>query len=248
MTRASKVVWVTGGGSGIGKAIVLTLAKAGAIVYASGRREDALEEVARQAQGLSGKVIALALDVADVAAVEGAARTIIAEAGAVDVLVNAAGNNIPDRSWSRISVDDWNFVNSVNADGAFYCIRAVLPGMRSRKQGLVVNISSWGGRFALKLTGPAYGASKRAMVSMTETLNMEEGDNGIRACVILPAAVNTEFLAKRSEGIPEAELTKMLQPDDIAALVRFIVEAPEHVCFNEILMSPRENYVYQTSS
>jgi NADP-dependent 3-hydroxy acid dehydrogenase YdfG len=243
-----QVVWLTGAGSGIGQAVAIELARAGAAVIISGRRRAPLEQVAQEISSFSGSVRVKPVDVRNSEQVDTAAAEIVQEFGRIDIVVNAAGTNIPNRSWAQLSQADWMDVNATNTNGAFFCTRAVLGFMREQKQGLIVNIGSWGGRFALKLTGVAYAGSKRALIALTETLNMEEGENGIRACVILPAAVNTPFLRRRSEPVPQETLAKMLQPSDIARVVRFVAESPPHVCLNEILLSPTLNYVYAHSA
>jgi NAD(P)-dependent dehydrogenase (short-subunit alcohol dehydrogenase family) len=125
---------------------------------------------------------------------------ILDSCGQIDVLVNAAGTNVPHRNLPELTSDAWIDVHSTNLHGPFFCINAVLPQMRLRRQGLIINIGSWGGRFALRLTGAAYAASKRGLIALTEALNIEEGPNGIRASVILPAAVNTPFLRLRNKS------------------------------------------------
>jgi NADP-dependent 3-hydroxy acid dehydrogenase YdfG len=243
-----QVAWVTGAGSGIGGAIALELAKAGALVVLCSRGRQALNEVASGIRASGGLAHVRPLDVRDAEEVQTVVTEIISEFKHIDIVINAAGTNIPDRSWEKMSAADWLNVNETNINGPFFCTRAALPHMRARRQGLVVNIGSWGGRFALKLTGAAYAASKRALIALTETLNMEEGENGIRACILLPAAVNTPFLQRRSEAVPEERLAQMLQPQDIARVVRFVAESPPHVCLNEILLSPTSNYVYVHSA
>jgi NAD(P)-dependent dehydrogenase (short-subunit alcohol dehydrogenase family) len=244
MPLDGRVVWVTGGGSGIGRAAAIELARAGARVVISGRRREALEQVVAEIATQGGDAAAEPLDVTDGAAAASIAATIFNKRRRLDVVVVAAGNNIPNRKWSELTHADWMDVHAANTHGAFFCIHAALPYMRRQREGVIINVGSWGGRFALKLTGAAYAASKRALMAMTESLNMEEWQSGIRACVILPAAVNTPFLRKRATPVPEATLASMLQPEDIARVVRFVAESPPHVCVNEILISPTENYVY----
>lgn len=210
----------------------------------SGRRRETLEKVADEVEALRGLVRVKPVDVRNGTEVGAVVEEILREFRQIDIVVNAAGTNVPKRLWAELSEADWLDVNSTNLNGSFFCIRAVLSHMRERRRGLIINIGSWGGRFALKLTGPAYAASKRALIAMTETLNLEEGANGIRACVILPAAVNTPFLRRRADPIPEKALAEMLQPSDIARVARFVAESPQHVCLNEILLSPTSNFVY----
>lgn len=242
-----QVIWVVGGGTGIGRATVVELASGGATVIVSGRRADALAETVKLAKA-GDRVSAVPLDIADADAVARTVADLLKRHGRIDTMVLAAGVNVPERQWSKLSPADWNYVNTINASGLFYCLHALLPSMRARRAGLIINVGSWGGRYALKLSGPAYAASKRAMMAMNETLNLEEGDNGIRSCLIAPAGVGTDMLKQRAIPIPKEEFDILLQPEDLAKLVRFVAEQPQHVCMNEILLSPTQNYVYQKSA
>src|SRR5262249_3639376 len=103
---------------------------------------------------------AVPLDVASSAGVERAAKQIVDAHGRIDLLVNSAGTNIPNRSWAELTTEGWDQVVKINLDGLFYCIRAVLPTMRAQKSGTVINVSSWAGRLPGKISGVAYSASK----------------------------------------------------------------------------------------
>jgi NADP-dependent 3-hydroxy acid dehydrogenase YdfG len=236
-----KVAWITGAGSGIGRAGALELASAGARVVLSGRRAEELQKVAAEITAEGGAAEAVALDVADRAAVDAAAAGILDRHGRVDILVNSAGINVPNRFWKDLTPESFEHVVAVNLNGALYCTRAVLPAMRAQRDGLVINISSWAGRFESFLTGPAYNASKHAMVAMTLSLNDEECVNGIRGCVICPGEVATPILRHRPKPVTAEEKARMLQPEDLGRTIRFVAEMPPHVCVNEILISPTWN-------
>jgi len=190
-----KIAWVTGAGSGIGLAGAKALADGGATVVMSGRRKEVLEPEAEKLRIRGLDVDIEPFDVSDQAAVEAAAKRIVRRYGKIDILVNSAGMNVPHRYWKNQTPQGWNDVIRTNLDGSFYTIYAVLPGMRKRKDGVIINISSWAGAYHTKLTGAAYNASKHAVVAMTETVNMEEATNGIRACAICPAEVATPIMA-----------------------------------------------------
>ena len=179
-----KVVWITGGGTGIGRAAAKVLSRIGARVALSGRRKSALDDTLKELTGGPGAGLALPLDVADTASVEAAAKEIQASLGEVDILVNSAGLNLAKRRYHEMSVEDWQQVIATNLNGAFHCIHAVLPAMRARRDGLIINISSWAGRYDSYIAGPAYGASKHGLSSMSATLNLEEGRYGVRSCCI----------------------------------------------------------------
>ena len=239
-----KIVWITGAGTGIGLAGAQALAQAGATVVMSGRREAVLTYEAGQIADNEGRAEVEPLDVSDPEAVQRVADSIVQRHGTIDILVNSAGLNSPKRFWRDMSTGDWDQVIRVNLDGTFYCTRAALPHMRQQKEGLVINISSWAGRYPSDITGPAYSSSKHAVVAMTTNLNMEECANGIRACAICPAEVDTPIMDRRPEP-PSAEVrAKMLKPSDLGRTILWVAEQPAHVCVNEITISPTWNRVY----
>src|SRR3954462_14038493 len=114
----------------------------------------------------------------------------------------------------------------------FYCVQSVLPGMRARKDGLIINIASWAGRYASILTGPGYNATKRAVIALTESINMEECANGIRATSILPGEVATPILEKRPVPPPPEERAGMRQAEDRGRAILFVASLPARACVN----------------
>ena len=236
-----KRAWITGGGSGIGAGAARTLAASGAEVFVSGRRAGPLEDVVGAIKAAGGVAHAVVLDVSDAAAVAAAARSI----GPVDILLANAGLNVPKRALGVLEATDWDQVVDVNLNGVFYPVQAVLPGMRNAGGGLVILVSSWAGRYAGRLTGAAYNATKRAVIALSESINGEEGGNGIRSTVIMPGEVATDILKARPTPPSEMDMSRMLQIDDLAETVRFVAELPPHVCLNEILISPTWNRFYQ---
>ena len=239
-----KVAWITGAGTGIGLAGARALAAAGALVVMSGRREAVLAAQAEKIRIDGGRAEVETLDVSDPEAVKQVADGIISRHGRVDILLNSAGLNTPTRLWKNQTVDGWRDVVGINLDGSFYTIHAVLPAMRARKDGLIINVSSWAGVFHPKLTGAAYNGSKHAVTAMTETINMEECTNGIRACAICPAEVATPIMDRRPVPPSAADRAKMLQPEDLGNTIRFIAELPAHACINQLIISPTWNRMY----
>ena len=235
------VAWVTGAGTGIGESSAVALAGAGMTVVLSGRRRDKLEEVAGRI-GDRGEIAVL--DVADAGAVGVVAADILERHGRVDVLVNSAGLNVRARHWRELSLHDWDKVIRVDLNGAFYCTRAVLPAMRAQKDGLIVNISSWAGNHVSLITGPAYSAAKHAMNAMNETINMEAGIDGVRACAVCPGEVATPILDNRPVPVSDEDKAKMVQPEDCGEIVLFLARLPAHVCINELTVSPTWNRGY----
>lgn len=240
-TLSGRIAWLTGAGSGIGQAGAVELAKAGATVVISGRRAEALEDTRRLVAAAGGEVEKLPLDVADKRQVAHAAKALLDRHGRCDILVNSAGVNVPRRYYKELAPDDWDKVIGINLNGALYCMTAVLPAMRAQRGGLVINISSWLGRWVGYLGGAAYGAAKTALATLTHHLNIEEGMHGIRGCVIYPGEVATSILKGRPVPPAQEDLDRMLKPEDLGRTIRFVAEMPAHVCLNEIVITPTWN-------
>jgi NADP-dependent 3-hydroxy acid dehydrogenase YdfG len=236
-----RVAWVTGGGSGIGQAGAEALAADGWTVVISGRRRQMLDEVVKGISDKGGQVEALAVDVSQAQDVINIAEQIVARHGRIDLLVNSAGLNIPRRSWKDVEIEGWDRVVDVDLNGTMYCMRAVLPAMRAQKDGCIINVSSWAGRIVSKITGPAYTATKHAVLALTHSFNMDECVNGLRACCLSPGEVATAIMKQRPEPPSEQDMARMLQPEDLGRTIAFIASMPAHVCINEILISPTWN-------
>jgi NADP-dependent 3-hydroxy acid dehydrogenase YdfG len=240
---SGKVAWITGGGSGIGLAGGIELARAGAHVIVSGRSVETLKKAEKEIKA-AGSGEAISLDVADQQEVANAAAAIQKRHGHIDILLNSAGINNPKRNFRNVSVESWNQIVAINLSGMFYCCHAVLAGMRDRRQGLIINISSWAGRYASTLTGPGYNATNHAVIALTESINMEEGGNGIRATSILPGEVATPILEKRPVPPPPEERARMLQAEDLGKTILFVATLPPRACVNELIISPTWNRFY----
>jgi NADP-dependent 3-hydroxy acid dehydrogenase YdfG len=118
------------------------------------------------------------LDVGKADRVQEVANSILTRHGRLDLLVNSAGINVPKRSWAHMEIRGWDQVVDINLNGLLYCMRAVLPSMRAQKSGTIINVASWAGRIVSKMTGPAYTATKHAVVALTHSFNMGEFDMG----------------------------------------------------------------------
>ena len=236
-----RVAWVTGGGSGIGQAGAEALAADGWTVVVSGRRKEALDAVAAGIASKGGQAEVLALDVSNADAVDKAAQQILARHDRIDLLVNSAGINVPKRSWADLEVEGWDKLVEINLNGVLYCMRAVLPAMRAQKDGCIINVASWAGRHVSKMPGPAYTATKHAVLALTHSFNMDECVNGLRACCLSPGEVATPILKLRPVVPSEEEQARMLQPEDLGRTIAFVASMPPRVCMNEILISPTWN-------
>ena len=233
-----RVVWVTGSGSGMGRASALRLARRGFAVALSGRRPEALETVRDEIAAAGGSAIAVPLDVTDSAAVREAHERIRAELGAVTDVVASAGLNAPNRGWADLTPESFEAILGTNLTGCLNIALAVLPGMRERGGGTVVFVSSFAGWRFGAMSGVAYGASKTAVGNLAESLNDEENVNGIRACHLCPGDVDSDFLAMRPH-VPDAEArSHMMTADNVADAVEFVVMSPPEVCINELVVTP----------
>jgi NAD(P)-dependent dehydrogenase (short-subunit alcohol dehydrogenase family) len=236
MDLKDKSVLVTGGGSGIGLGIALALAAEGCRVAITGRNPQKLAEA--RAKLPPPPLLAPACDVADRGAVERLFAWIAQEMGPLEILVNSAGINVAHRQMADLDPADWDRILAINATGTFNCIHAALPGMRQRKTGLIVNISSVAGKRALRLAGPAYCAAKFAATALGTAVGLEERANGIRVTNIYPGEVNTPILEQRPTPVPPEKRAQMLQPEDIAACVVTIAKLPSRALVPELVMTP----------
>jgi NADP-dependent 3-hydroxy acid dehydrogenase YdfG len=240
-----KIAWVTGAGSGIGESGAVALAREGATVVLTGRRKQALETVAERINASGGgKAVVQAADVTKAPAVGKIAEAIRAEHGRLDILVNNAGTNIPNRAWSQLEPEGIDAVIIGNLTSAFYVVQAALPIMRAQKDGVMIHTASWAGRFIGPISGPAYTAAKHGMVAMSHTINLEEGMNGIRSSVLCPNEVATPILLNRPVPETPEVMARMIQPQDMGALIAFIARQPAHLCINEVVISPTHNRAY----
>jgi 3-oxoacyl-[acyl-carrier protein] reductase len=222
---ANQVAVVTGAGRGIGRAIALTFAQAGADVVCVSRTAENSEKVANEVRGLGRKAWGYAVDVADGAAVAAAAEKILAEAGRVDILVNNAGIT-RDGLLMRMSEADWDTVLNTNLKGAFLFTRAFTRAFLKQRSGRILNVAS-----VVGLTGNAgqcnYAASKAALIGFTKSVARELASRGITANVLAPGFVETDMTAGLNEQI-RTDLLKSIplgslgQPEDIAQAALFL--------------------------
>jgi NAD(P)-dependent dehydrogenase (short-subunit alcohol dehydrogenase family) len=231
---------VTGAGSGVGRAIALRFANEGWNVALISRRSETLTgTIALAAAAARDRMVPFPCDVSDPVAVEAMGKDVLATFRDVDVLVNAAGINVPQRSFQALSLDDWHAVLGTNLHGAYYCVRAFLPGMRARQTGTIININSDVGKVARDLAGPAYVSSKFGLNGLTQQINAEERRHGVRACSICPRDINTPLLDKRPEPPSHEARAGMIQPDDIAECVWMVATLPSRAIVEEISVSSR---------
>jgi NADP-dependent 3-hydroxy acid dehydrogenase YdfG len=239
-----RIVWVTGAGSGIGEAVALALAGAGAAVTLTGRREEALAGVAQRVAIAGGRAHVAPGDLTDPAAAPRIVAEIEARFGRLDILVNNAGLNVQQRAWKDLTAEGIDTLVHGNLSSAIYCAAAAMHPMRRQGGGILIHTASWAGKYIHPVSGPIYTAAKHAVVAMSQSINVEEYVNGIRSTAILPAEVATPILDRRPVPPPPEVRATMLQPDDLAALVLFVATQPQHVCINEVTISPTRNRMY----
>ncbi|HZL37606.1 MAG TPA: SDR family oxidoreductase [Tepidisphaeraceae bacterium] len=233
-----KFAVVAGAGSGVGRAAAIRLLREGWSVALVGRREAPLRETANLA-GAADTALIRPCDISDNAAVEKLAADVLAHFGKVNALVHAAGTNIPKRGWDALTAEDYRQVIDTNLNGAFYCVRAVLPAMRKQGHGTIVLIVSDAGIIANAKAGPAYVASKFAERGLAQSINAEERGNGVRCCAICPGDINTAILDKRPVPPPPDAREKMLQPEDVADCILLAINLPLRAVVEEIVVRPR---------
>ena len=240
---AGQVAWITGAGSGIGRAMAIAFARAGCRVAITGRRRDALEETAALMPRATPAIAAA--DVSDPAAVAKAHQAVAEALGDVDILVNNAGTNARRRHWRDLSPEDMASVVDVNLKGPFLCALAVLPAMRARRRGLLIHTVSNAATGIYPVSGPSYTASKHGARAMSATINAEEGIHGIRSVCINPGEVETPILDTRPRPPSAEDRALMAQPEDIAAAAVFAAQLPPRTCMAEMLINPTDNNFYR---
>ena len=228
---------ISGGGSGVGRATALRLARDGWRVAVLGRRRDPLDQTA--ALGPPGLIRAEICDVTDAAAVASLRDRLLAEWQEVDAVVNAAGTNVPRRALDVLSVDDFREILDVNLVGSFHLAHAFLPAMRRRGEGTIVAIISDAGLIGNAKAGAGYVASKFGLVGLMESINAEMRQLGIRACAILPGDIDTPLLDKRPVPPTAEARATMLQSEDVAECVALALSLPQRAVVEKLLVRPR---------
>lgn len=232
-----KVAVVTGGGSGVGKSTAALFLQEGAKVVIAGRDAAKLEAVAHELKA-DETLRTLPTDVGKPAQCQALIDFATKAFGRVDILVNNAGTNLKDRTLRELTPEAWDMMVSANLNGAFYCMKAVLPQMLERKDGMIVNVVSVAGKRANPLGGAAYVAAKFGMGGLGLVLSNEEKDSGIRVSNIYPGEIDTPILAARPSPITEEHRASILKPEDVADAVLFVAALPARVSVPELVIKP----------
>jgi len=232
-----KVALVTGAGRGIGKAVALSLAKLGCRLVLAARTTVELEQVKLDIQSDKGTAMAIPTDLARDEDIDTLVRESEREFGGVDILINNAGWG-KRASVVRAKIEDWDQTLRVNLRAPMLLAQKFLPAMIAKGEGAVVNISSVSGKSG-EANGAAYSASKFGLIGFTQSLFEEVREHNIKVAVILPGFVDTPMIPP----VKHLDRTKMIQADDVAQAVLYVVSAPATSCPVEITIRPQRTPV-----
>lgn len=235
-----KVIIITGASSGIGEATAKELASKGAKVVLAARREDRLQKLQAEIQSSGGTAIYKVTDITSHQQMEELAKYALSEFGKIDVIVNNAGV-MPLSPIHDLKVAEWEMMIDVNIKGVLYGIAAVLPHMREKKDGHIINVSSIAG-FLVFPASAVYSGTKFAVRAITDGLRMEEAANNIRTTIISPGTISTELLESISDPHLKSSIVEVskigIEPSSIARGIAFAIEQPFDVAVNEITIRP----------
>ena len=229
-----QVAVIVGASSGIGRETAFAFARAGATTVLVARRRDKLRLVAEE---IGDGATVCPMDVEDAASVARSIDAVAERLGRIDMLVYAAGTNIPDRALDQLTPETWDMMLATNLSGAFHCTQAVLPTMREQGGGLIIYISS----VAVQLpdvSGVSYQAAKHGLVGLAHGTFKEEQDNGIRTTVIFPGLTDTPLVLKRPTPTPPEVMAHALQPEDVAKACLFAASLPARARVPELMLMP----------
>lgn len=235
MTKATqRCALITGASSGIGKATALAFAKAGINLALVSRSQEKLEAVASAARQTGVSVKVYPLDLAQIDIVQEKIQA-IAELEAIDILVNNAGMGYTG-ALSETPLQDWVGVINLNLTSVFGCILGVLPIMRDRSIGTIINVASIAGQQVFPGWG-AYSVSKAGLIALSKTLAAEERANGIRVSVICPGAVNSELWDTETVRV-NFDRSLMLTPEIVAQSILHTALLPQQAVVEELTLMP----------
>jgi 3-oxoacyl-[acyl-carrier protein] reductase len=221
----SRTAFVTGAGRGIGRAVALSLAQAGARVVVASNEPENNEKVAAEIRAAGGEAFPLFVDMASPDSIREAFRKAAEEFGRTDILVNNAGIT-RDALAVRMKKEDWDLVMKINLEGAFLAIQQVLPDMMRQRWGRIINIAS-----VVGLMGNAgqanYVASKAGLIGLTKALAQEVASRNITVNAVAPGYIETDMTARLPEEVKQRMLNMIAlkrfgRPEDVAAAVRFL--------------------------
>lgn len=233
-----KTVLITGATSGIGRATAYELAKHNFKLILCGRRQERLDSIESQLSELT-QILTLNFDVREKSAVFKAIESLPSPFKTIDILINNAGNAHGLDPVDTASIDDWDAMMDINVKGLLYVSKVVIPQMRDRNAGHIINIGSSAGKEVYP-KGNVYCASKHAVLAITEGMRIDLNPYNIKVSAINPGLVETEFSKVRFKGDAIADQVykgyKALQPEDVAEVIHFAISRPAHVNIADVLM------------
>lgn len=225
MSAHQTIALVTGAAGGIGASIARKLADLGTRVLLVDIAREPLEKLAAELPGNAEPVV---LDLSDTAAVEAAVADLTRRFGAIGVLVNNAGI-LSNNKIATTSIEEWHRVTAINVDAAFVLSRGVLPGMRAKRWGRIVNISSYAAKSGGLTAGTAYSVSKASMIGLTFSIARETAAEGITVNAIAPAYVMSRMVSEqlteeqRQRQLAQIPVGRFCEPEEVAHAVGFLV-------------------------
>jgi len=226
MTFKDKIVAITGAAGGVGQSLCRYFIDEGAKVAAIDRKST-VESLLSDLKAAPKMFASAVADISEPAEVERAFASLAGTLGSIDILVNNAGGSTHG-TLARTDAAGWRHEIKINLDSAYYCAQAVIPGMKAKRGGVIINIGSVNGLGALG--DPAYSAGKAAMISLTRSLAQEYGPYGIRANIVLPGTIRTPAWERRAVKDPKVletlrrwyPLGRIVEPADVAKAVGFL--------------------------
>jgi short-subunit dehydrogenase len=234
-SRIERRALITGASSGIGKATALAFAKAGIDVALVSRSQDKLEAIAIAAREVGVEAKAYALDLAEIDQVKAGISAIAADFAPIDILVNNAGIGYTN-PLSETHLSDWQQVIDLNLTSVFQCIVGILPAMREKKRGTIINVASIAGQQPFPTWG-AYSVSKAGLIALSKTLAAEERSHGIRVVTISPGAVNTPLWDTDTVQV-DFNRSAMLTPEIVAQSIVHTALLPEQAVVESVTLMP----------
>ena len=226
--------FVTGATQGIGRATAFALGRAGYRVGACARTAAKVDALVAELRAEGVEAAGASADVSDPAQVDRAVAAVVGELGEVGLLVNNAGVLIA-RPFEELTLEDWDTTMATNLRSLFLLTRAVLPAMRRKREGTVVNVASLAGRNGF-VGGAAYAASKHGVLGFSRSLMLEVRKEGIRVIAICPGSVDTGML--REQPLLKSDPQRILRPEDVADAIVHAVQLPQRALVSELDIRP----------
>ena len=225
---------ITGATEGIGRATAFALGRAGYRVGVCARTESKVRALVKELQAEEIEAAGSPADVGDPGQVTAMVGSITKALGDVDALVNNAGVLIA-KPFEELTLEDWDVTMNTNVRSLYLVTHAVLPGMRSRKRGAIVNVASLAGRNGFA-GGTAYTASKHAVLGFSRSLMLEARKDNVRVIAVCPGSVDTSML--RHQPMLKSEPSRILRPEDVAATILHALTLPERALVSELDIRP----------